>query len=156
MPTSTPTADRIAAIVLLLFAAFVILQARALPYWTANAPGPGFVPFWLGVLLACAAAVMLARSTTHGDRTDADVSVPDRGTMSRVAAIVGLTSGAAALAPVIGLVLASGVFMAATLAYLRPEHPRANWVAALVTPLVTWLLFVRWLGVPLPPGPFGF
>jgi hypothetical protein len=144
-------ADRISATLLFLFSLFVIVEARALPYWTAHAPGPGFLPFWLGVLLACASAIMFAR-------TPAGIlqPMPDRPTTIRLAVVIGLTACAAALTPIIGLVLASAVFMGATLAYLRPGRARANWTAALLTPLVVWLLFVRWLAVPLPAGPFGF
>jgi putative tricarboxylic transport membrane protein len=143
------TADRVAATFLLAFAVFVIFEARSLPFWTANAPGPGFLPFWLGVLLALAAVVMLtARAVPQ--------TLPDRSTTIRLAAIVGMTAAAAALGLVIGLVLASGVFMGATLAYLRPAHTRANLVATVLAPAVVWLVFVRWLSVPLPVGPLGF
>jgi putative tricarboxylic transport membrane protein len=156
---STRKADRIAAILFLLLAVFVIVEARALPQWDGNAPGPGFLPFWLGVLLACGAAAMLARTIAGGAArrvTEAGELLPDRATAIRLAIVVGLTSAAAVLTLIIGLVLASAVFMAATLAYLRPAHRRTNWIAALMTPVVVWLLFIRWLGVPLPAGPLGF
>ena len=140
--------DRVSAALLFLFSVFVIFEARALPYWTANAPGPGFLPLWLGMFLACASAATFARAESS--------RLPDRATAMRVATIVGLTAGAAALTPVAGLVLASGVFMGATLVYLRPGHPRGNLAAAILTPIVVWLLFVRWLAVPLPAGLFGY
>jgi hypothetical protein len=170
------SADRVSAALLLVFAAFVIVEARALPYWTASAPGPGFVPFWLGVLLALASVAMFVRtfgrakalphrseadlssaaSAKEEVRTDFESGLPDRATTFRVAIVVGLTAAAAALSLVLGLVLTSGMFMGATLAYLRPRHGLANSAAALLTPIVVWLLFVRWLAVPLPAGPFGF
>jgi hypothetical protein len=143
------SADRVSATLLFLFSGFVIAEARALPYWTANAPGPGFVPFWLGVSLACTSAWMFARPTGLE-------ALPDRQTTMRVATVVALTALAAVLSVFVGLVLASALFMGATLAFLRPHHARTNWVAALLTPIVVWLLFVRWLAVPLPLGPFGF
>jgi putative tricarboxylic transport membrane protein len=147
-------ADRVSAILLLFFSGLVILQSRALPYWTADSPGPGFLPFWLGVLLACASAALLAR-------TFAPVAVdrlvfPNREAAFRLTIVVALTITTAALALVVGLVVASGVFMGVTLTYLRPGRARANWATALCTALVVWLLFVRWLAVPLPAGPLGF
>ena len=154
-------ADRISATLLFLFSLFVIVEARALPYWTANSPGPGFLPFWLGVLLACASASMFARTLRAG-RAEAPPDtltlqpMPDRTDAVRLTIVVCLTAAAAALTLVIGLVLASAVFMGATLAYLRPRHARANWIAAVMTPVIVWLLFVRWLAVPLPAGLFGF
>jgi putative tricarboxylic transport membrane protein len=154
-------ADRVSATLLLLFSVLVIFEARALPYWTANAPGPGFVPFWLGVMLAGASVALLVRTIRVGGAkappyTAESQTLPDRATTFRVATVVTLTAGAAALSLVAGLVVASGVFMGVTLAYLRRGHPRGNFVAAILTPIVVWLLFVRWLGVPLPAGLFGY
>jgi len=141
-------ADRVSAALLFLFSVFVIVEARTLPYWTSNSPGPGFLPFWLGVLLACASIALLRRPE----------GPPHSGSqpIGRLAAIVGLTAAAAGLTSLIGMVLATGVFMAAMLVYLRPQHVLANAIAALLTPVLVWLLFVRWLTVPLPIGPFGF
>jgi uncharacterized membrane protein len=161
MTPASAKADRVSAALLFLFAVFVMFAARALPYWTANAPGPGFVPFWLGVLLACASVWMFMRTIRVGGAeaspyvAESQV-LPDRATTIRVVTVVGLTAAAAGLTLVVGLVLASGMFMGATLAYLRPGHGRANVVATLLTPFVVWLLFVRWLGVPLPAGLVGF
>jgi putative tricarboxylic transport membrane protein len=148
-PKATARADRVSGALLLLFSLFVVVEARALPYWAANAPGPGFLPFWLGVLLACVSVWMFARPAPLAP-------FPDRATTTRVATVVAFTAAAAVLSLVAGLALASGAFMGVTLAYLRPTHTRANWIAALLTPVVVWLLFVRWLAVPLPAGPFGY
>jgi putative tricarboxylic transport membrane protein len=158
MPASA-RAERVSATLLFLFSVLVIFGALALPYWTANAPGPGYVPFWLGVMLAGASIGMFARTIAMGSgqtHRDAQPWLPDRATTFRVATVVALTAGAAALSLVAGLVVASGVFMGVTLAYLRRGHPRGNVVAAILTPIVVWLLFVRWLAVPLPAGLFGY
>ena len=158
---STRRIDRIAAILLLLFAAFVVVEARILAQWNGSAPGPGFLPFWIGVLLACGAVALFVQTFLGGDAPRPALAesievLPDRATTIRLAIVVALTAAAALLTPVIGLVLASAAFMGATLAYLRPGRRRANLAAALITPIVVWLVFVRWLSVPLPAGPLGF
>jgi len=140
--------DRVSAILLLAFSAVVVFEARTLPYWTTNAPGPGFLPLWLGVLLAGGAIALMMRPASQ--------TLPDRATAIRLTVVVAFTTAAAALGLIIGLVLASGIFMGATLTYLRPGHARTNVFTALLTPVVVWLLFVRWLAVPLPAGPLGF
>jgi putative tricarboxylic transport membrane protein len=145
-------ADRAAALLLLVFGVFVIIEARALPYWTGTAPGPGFVPFWLGVLLVCASAALAAKTPR---RTVAPLDAGGA-THARPSIIVALTAAFALLTLVVGLVVASGIFMAATLTYLRPARTRSNGIAAVATPFAVWLVFVRWLAVPLPAGPFGF
>ena len=150
------SADRAGGILLLLFAAFVTARAREMPYWMTNAPGPGFLPFWLGVMLGGASLLMIGATLFRRTGPLPSTAEQPAAEVTRVAVVVGLTAGAAALALAVGLVLASGVFMIATLAYLRPGRMTANLAAGLITPLVVWLLFVRWLAVPLPAGPFGF
>jgi putative tricarboxylic transport membrane protein len=145
------SADRVSGMLLLAFSALVMQQARALPYWAADAPGPGFVPMWLGGLLACLSLGLIARPAASRGHHAVAVA-----TWRPVLMVAALTAGAAALSLVAGLVLASGLFTAVTLAYLRPGHVRGNVVASVLTPLVMWLVFVRWLGVPLPTGPLGF
>jgi hypothetical protein len=72
------SADRVSAALLLVFAAFVIVEARALPYWTGSAPGPGFVPFWLGVLLAFASVAMFRIVRLHSAWRSSWASPPPR------------------------------------------------------------------------------
>lgn len=147
-----PTGDRIAAIFLLLFGVFVSVESRGLAYWTANAPGPGFLPFWLGVLLAVVSAAIVVQSVATAQRDAASATVTDG---RRVATLLGLAAAAAVLAILIGFVPAIGIFIGITLTYLRPREPRANWTTAVIAAVVVWLVFVKWLGVPLPIGPFG-
>lgn len=147
-------ADRVAALLLLVFASVVIAQAARLPYWTGQAPGPGFLPFWLGILLAAASAVVLGR-TRHVRGRDRD-DARDRPAARRVAVVIALAAATGAATLAIGLVVASGLFTLATLTYLRPARFAANAITAIATPLTVWMLFVRWLGVPLPAGIFGF
>lgn len=151
-----PTGDRLAAILLLLFGVFVSRESRELAYWTANAPGPGFLPFWLGVLLALSAAAILARASAAAGARPHPGRAPEAVAWGRVAALLGLTTAACAAGLVIGFVPAVGVFIGVTLTYLRPGAARANWTIASIAPAIVWLVFVRWLAVPLPAGPFGF
>jgi hypothetical protein len=139
-----------AATVLLLLGVFGIVQARALPYWHERAPGPGFVPFWLGVLLTAVAALILlaAARAPQTPLTPAASRAPVWISVFAVAALI--------VSPFAGVPVASGLFMAATLFLLEPERRRRNVITAIATFAVVSLLFVHGLGVPLPLGPFGF
>lgn len=157
-----PSGDRVAAILLLAFGVFVSVQSRELAYWTGSAPGPGFLPFWLGVLLAVSSAAIATRRAARRTSSGSAVAIDARSGSAaadgwrRVAALLALTTAAAVLGLVIGLVAASGIFIGLVLIYLRPGKARANWTIAAVAACVVWLVFVRWLAVPLPAGPFGF
>ena len=56
-------ADRAGAILLLLFGAwFAGVALRNYTYWSATGPGSGFFPFWLGLVMAALAALLLVRA----------------------------------------------------------------------------------------------
>ena len=46
------SADRVAAVSLIVFAAWFVAIGRRFPYWNpSTGPGSGFLPVWLGVAL---------------------------------------------------------------------------------------------------------
>lgn len=146
-----------AATVLLLVGGFTIRQARQLAYWQAQAPGPGFFPFWLGVLLTGAAAVILLAALRAPRAPRAPRASRAPGAPGAPALWIAVSSIAALiLAPVVGMPTACGLFMAAVLFRLEPRRRRRNVVAAIATAAIVFLLFVYGLGVPLPLGPLGF
>jgi putative tricarboxylic transport membrane protein len=116
---------------------------------------------WLGVLLAVVAAFELVVAlkvpalkpspAADGDPLAEDVLV------NRPAAILAVLSVIAALlVPLLGFVLATAVFVAAAAWTLAPDRRVANALTAVAIPLGVWIVFVAWLGVPLPRGPLGF
>ena len=54
--------DRIGGVLLLALALYITWEARAWDYTTDGIPGPGFAPFWVGLLVAVAAVAVLVRS----------------------------------------------------------------------------------------------
>lgn len=147
-------ADRVAAILLLFFAGFVMILALDLPYWKEFTPGSGFFPLWLGILLAVCSLLLLSGTFSPG--ADDRRWLPDRQEAIQIGVITVLSIVGPLLAYAIGMVLASAVYMAAVLWYLEPKRTVLNAVVTLSTPVVVWLLFVAWLAVPLPRGPLGF
>lgn len=158
---SRRAAEVAAASALLVAGVIVAALSRRLPYWHDFAPGPGFLPTWLGVLLTVAAAFELvvlskeraASTVSIGDR---DPSASDAPMSRRAAMLAVLSVGAAFLVSPLGFVLAIAVFAAAAAWTLAPERRVANAMTAIAIPCGVWLVFVAWLGVPLPRGPFGF
>jgi putative tricarboxylic transport membrane protein len=139
------TGDRWAALGLAAFGLFITGQAWRLPYWLDRSPGPGFVPLWLGIVLTISAAVVFVRArSSHATPGE---TLPDR---SSAIALAGITTVAAAAVPLIGLIAATAVLTAAAAWKLDPRRRIAIGAATLATPLFVWLIFVRWLGVPLP------
>lgn len=139
------TADRWTALALAAFGIFITGQAWRLPYWLDRSPGPGFVPLWLGLLLTICAALVFVRGRTP--RAESGEALPNR---TNAIALAAITTVAAAAVPLTGLVAATAILTAAAGWKLEPRRPMAISAAALATPFLVWLVFVRWLGVPLP------
>ncbi len=145
------TWDRLVALLLLVFAAYTIAAARAMTYMQGRVPGPGFMPFWIGVGLAVAALMVLAGSGRRRSREE----TPAGGQGVTVVAIIAVTVAGVALIAPLGMAAALGLTLLPLVRLLG-----ATWRTAALTavglPLALHLLFAVGLKIPLPRGPWGF
>jgi putative tricarboxylic transport membrane protein len=150
-------ADVAAAGGLLTVGVLVVLISRRQPYWHDYAPGPGFVPLWLGLLLSAVASLQLFLLMTASPSAPESSPSTDDQPLTRRTAVLGFLAVAAALlvAP-LGFVLAMAAFVAAASWSIDPHRHITNTAATVAIPVCVWLLFGVWLGVPLPRGPLGF
>ncbi len=136
-----------------LFAAFEASKLRSpAASLTQDVLGPGFFPFWLGVAVAGLATVGLLQTLVR--RADAVASVGPRswGAVGIMILAIVLYVGAVGL---FGFVLATFLFVLGTLIALKQPVTLSGLTAAVVTGTL-YLVFARWLQVPLPVGPFGW
>lgn len=150
-----PRADQTCAVLLLALALFLGLEARRLSYWGApGVPGPGFLTFWLAVGLAVGAIGILVQSRRKDPGSV--VWFPSRDGLIRVSVLACLTGAMAIAIQPLGMLPAIGLYLLIFLAIYTP----GRWVAILGiaggTPIVLYVVFERWLKVPLPRGFLGF
>lgn len=143
--------DRLAGSVLAVFAGFILLESRNIPFGTMADPGPGAVPVLLALsLLVCSIVVALGRG--GGVRVAAIEWTEWRHGL----AILGTCSFMAFAIERAGYRLT--IFIA--LLFLAAVVERVGWVVgaifALAFSLGTYYLFATLLRVTLPQGPFGF
>lgn len=146
------TADRVSAALLLGFAAaFSAGALKYYAYWGEGGPGPAFLPFWLGLVMAALAFFMLVRGPRPADDVDWR---PRAEGAKRVLVLIGLTLAFVALLKPLGMVVATALYLAAVMRYFE-RH--AWWFTALVAAAaaaVNWAVFAYWLHVPFPEGMF--
>jgi len=142
------------AAVLLLGAVAALVEGRGLPFGTIAAPGPGFFPRALAVGLAGVAAVLVARAMVAGR---ADVTpLAAAGGRIRLAGVVGALFVFTAVLDSLGFVVATFLLMAALFRVVERHRWTIVVAESAATAVVSHLIFKTWLGVRLPPGPWGF
>jgi hypothetical protein len=142
----------------LVFAAiaiYVMAVAWHMPQRTVAVPGPGFFPFWAGVLLAAIGLVIAARSLrivrggAHGDDGDGTVTVGSGNIAFAIAAL----AGCAFLFERIGFVPTAGLFLFAMFWRLSTLSPAVSFAVAFAAAFAVDLFFRSFLGLYLPPNP---
>jgi putative tricarboxylic transport membrane protein len=145
------SADRITAALLLAFAvAFSAGALKQYQWWGPGGPGPAFLPFWLGLVMAFLAAMMLTRSLR--EKNAGEAWLPRGEGLRDMLVVLGVTVAFVATLRVTGMVLGTALYLLVLVRYLG-RH--AWWLTILVAAAAAgfnWLVFVRWLRVPMPEG----
>ena len=144
-------AIRIAALVLLAFAAGFLLEARRYMFGTPNAPGPGFLPMILGVTFFLLALILLVRP----GRLPESVLPPDRAATVRIVATLVFLAAAIALLDRLGFLVTATLLMLGLLLVLD-RHPVRDVLLAPISTVAVYMVFKVWLRVPLPAGVLSF
>ena len=142
--------DRVSGLFWLAVAVFAIVQGHALKLGTLNSPGPGFFPFWGGVVLGLLSLVLLATTL----RTRPAIALSAFRSLRLLVVVVALLGYVVLLEP-LGFVIVTVLFL---LLLFRLE--RRGWafsaLSALAGTVASYALFQMWLKTQLPVGPFGF
>ena len=145
------SADRVTAVVLLALS--VAFSAGALKYyawWGSSGPGPAFMPFWLGLVMAMLALMMLVRSIRQKN-PGADWLPRGEG-LRHMLVVLGASAAFVALLKVTGMIIGTALYLTVLIRYLG-RHPWWMTLAiALAAAGFNWLVFVHWLRVPMPEG----
>ena len=142
---------RIAALVLLVFAAGFLWEASRYPFGTLGAPGPGFLPVTLGTAYAVLSVVLLNRP----GRPVESVLPPDRTASVRILTTLLAITFAIILLDRLGFLVTGTLLMLVLLLVLDRRPVRAVLLAP-VSVVLVYAVFKIWLRVPLPSGVLSF
>ena len=140
---------------LLVIFAFFAYESLALSLRDALGPGPGFFPFWLAVIGAVLALVLLGQLRTGRTSIDAGTLSFDRAGSRSVLWVLGGLIAATALLEVLGFRLVMLLLLAYLLVLLGVRNWLAIGVFALAGSIGVFHAFFDLLKVPLPVGVFG-
>jgi putative tricarboxylic transport membrane protein len=146
---------QIATVTLLVLCAFFAFESFQLSLRDALGPGPGFFPFWLGMLGTVLAVFLLTQ--LHLNRVDlgTETLVFDRaGVRNAVLVLVGLIV-ATALLDVVGFRVSMLLLIPYLLLVLGARNRVAVAICAVAGSFGVYYVFFDLLKVPLPVGIFG-
>ena len=145
------SADRVTAVLLLAFAvAFSAGALKNYSWWGPGGPGPAFMPFWLGLLMAGLSVLFLIKSLKN---PSPGVAWLPRGEGLRdMLVVLGATIAFVALLNVTGMVIGTALYLGFLIRYLGKHRWWATLAIALGAASFNWLVFVHWLHVPFPEG----
>lgn len=146
--------DQISGAALLVFGVAFGVGALRYPYSTPNGPGSGFLPFWLGLVMAVLATMLIVQATRTTGRGPA--WLPGGRALARLIVVVAGTALFIALMPVVGMALGTMLFLIGLLHFLEGHGWLVTLGVAAATSAVNWLVFTHWLSVPFPVGVLGF
>jgi putative tricarboxylic transport membrane protein len=143
-------ADVAIALVMLVLGGYWTVAAVPYGLWRGSTPGTGFLPFWYGVLIVLLALAILVQRLRITDDRQAATESPVKPLLILLivaVAIIGLE--------VVGFI--PSILATLLLLFIVVERLPivASAVVAVVTTAVLYLMFEKWLGVPLPHGLLG-
>jgi putative tricarboxylic transport membrane protein len=150
-------ADLITGIVLLVLSGYVIQEAWRMPQSGTFGPGAGFLPFWVGVIMAVLAVFLLATVWTRQATEQDSVSPFPKG--KALLAITGVLGGLAVyifLMEVLGYLLDTFLYVTFLLGIVEREKWPRTLMVAVATTAGLYLIFQTLLGITLPTNMFGF
>jgi putative tricarboxylic transport membrane protein len=143
--------DRITAALLLAFAvAFSVGALKSYQWWGSGGPGPAFLPFWLGLVMALLALMMLTRSLK--EKNPGAAWLPRGEALRDVLVVLAVTVAFVALLNVTGMIIGTALYLLVLVRFLGRHRWWVTVAIAAAAAGFNWLVFVHWLRVPMPEG----
>jgi len=120
--------------------------------WRDDGPGAGYFPFYIGLLICIASAVVAFGAFRHSSR-DTEVFVTHQ-QLRRVLTVLLPSLGFVVAVQLIGIYLGSVLFIAGFMIWVGKYHWAKSVAIALVVMALAYAMFEIWFKVPLFKGAF--
>ena len=142
----------VASIVWFVFGALTVALSLQLPMGSARMPGTGLFPLVLGLALMALAAGQGLREYLERPKAPAAPTPGEAQASRRVAQFMAAVIAATALLQPLGYVASSFLLMLMLLAVFGLRRWGVVVAIAAGSAAASWVIFVLWLNIPMPPG----
>ncbi len=143
-------AERIVASLCVLLGFGILWQAGRMEYLTSIGPGPGFFPWWLGLILTGLSIVWLLSATRRSAEKGEHGFFPEWRGLRRILLVTGAIIASGLAMEFVGFQLTMFFFVAFVLTTLGWRRWALTAILSSVLSFGVYHLFTRWLDVTLP------
>jgi putative tricarboxylic transport membrane protein len=148
--------DGLSGLFWLILSILVCVESIRIDIGTFHNPGPGFLPFWAGVVLGTFSIALLITTILKGKGEKGISSLWKGMEWNKVILVLSSLFIYAILLHRIGYLIATFGLLALLFGVMSRQKPWIPVVSGLITALLSYLIFCVWLGVQLPKGILGF
>jgi putative tricarboxylic transport membrane protein len=148
--------DRFSGFFWLVISILVCIESIKSGICTFRFPGAGFLPFWSGVALGTFAITLVASDILKKKVVKKNTNLWEGKKWSNVILILVSLFAYALLLPRVGYLITTFGLLAFLFSMIGKPRLWVQGVSALITVLVTYIIFYVWLDVQLPKGILGF
>ncbi|MFC1581021.1 tripartite tricarboxylate transporter TctB family protein [Thermodesulfobacteriota bacterium] len=147
-------ADRISGSFWLIFATIVCIASYRLGLGSLNQPGPGFIFFWIGIILCAMSLTVLLRSRRGRAIPDSGKTVSEKANVKKIILVSLSVFVYTLLLEKLGFIADTFLLFAFLLGIIEKKGWRVTLTASLLVTLAAHLVFNIWLNTQLPQGLF--
>ena len=150
--------NRVFSIICLGISLWLILESSKYNYIVKYTPGPGFFPFWLGLILSVFSIALLIETFIEkgGKNLNKPRRLPEWKSLYRVGEITLLTTMFSLLMTSLGFVLSAFLFVSGLLFFMESVPVARSVITGLIMSACVYLIFEYWMEIGLPAGFWGF
>jgi len=142
--------DLISGIVLFALALVLFSQARGLPFWGELGPAEGFFPYVLSILLGGLSSFIFLRALIVPDKVE-ELKILGPKRWKFLAYVISFFTFGFVF-PLVGYSLSVAGFLVFVLRLVEKQSWRATFMVTIISIVLSYLIFVRFLKIPVPEG----
>jgi putative tricarboxylic transport membrane protein len=148
--------DQLSGFFWLAISIFVCIEASRVGIGDFRSQGPGFLPFWSGVMLSTFSIILVVTSTLKKLKKRETKNLWKGMSWGKVVLVLILLLIYTLLLPRLGYLIATFGLMTLLFGIVGKTKLWIKAVAGIITVLATYIVFYVWLEVQLPKGILGF